>query len=172
VIRVLLVLACLLFFGLCVAGMRLGWRRRAQRQDGLGEHAGVPMTFGDPLLPPMTGLYVGTTHADRWQDRVVARGLGLRATMTTTLTAQGLLIERNGAEPIFVAADNLLDVGVGAGLAGKVMGPGGMLIVRWRDTAGTELDTGLRGDDKSIYPAWVAAVDRITDHPTDQGVPA
>lgn len=170
--RVLLVLACLVFFALCLAGMRLGWRHRARRQDGLGGHADLPATLGDPLLAPMTGLYVGTTHADRWQDRVVTGGLGLRASMTTTLTPQGLLIERDGAEPIFVAAADLLDVGVGAGLAGKVMGPGGLLVVRWRDTAGTELDTGLRGDDKSVYPDWIAAVDRMTDHPTDHGVTA
>lgn len=169
-IRVLLVLGCLVFFGLCLAGMRLGWRHRAQRQDGLGDRTDVPATLADPLLAPMTGLYVGTTHADRWQDRVVAQGLGLRAAMTTTLTAQGLLIDRDGAEPIFVAAADLLDVGVGAGLAGKVMGPGGLLIVRWRDHAGTELDTGLRGDDKSVYPAWIDAVDRLTDHHTNHGV--
>ena len=161
-IRVLLVLACLVFFGLCLAGMRLGWRHRSRRQADLGAHADVPATLSDPLLTPMTGLYVGTTHAERWQDRVVARGLGLRAAMTTTLTEQGLLIERDGAESIFVAAVDLLDVGVGAGLAGKVMGPGGLLVVRWRDSAGTELDTGLRGDDKSVYPEWIAALDRIT----------
>ena len=168
--RLLLVLACLAFFGLCLAGMRLGWRHRAQRQDGLGGHTDVPTALSEPLVAPMTGLYVGTTHADKWQDRVVARGLGLRAAMTTTLTAEGMLIERDGAEPIFVAAADLLDVGVGSGLAGKVMGPGGLLIVRWRDDAGTKLDTGLRGDDKSVYPEWVAAVDRLTDHPTDHGV--
>ena len=166
-IRLLLVLGCLLFFGLCVLGMWRGWGHRARRQDGLGGHAEEPAAFGAPLLAPMTGLYVGTTHADRWQDRVVARGLGLRAAMTATLTEQGLRIERSGAGTIFVAAPDLVDVGVGAGLAGKVTGAGGLLVVRWRDTAGTELDTGLRGDDKGVYPDWIAAVDHLTDH----GVP-
>jgi hypothetical protein len=170
VTRLLLVLACLVFFALCVAGMRSGWRHRAQRQDGLGGRAGLPVVPGASLLAPMTGLYVGTTRADRWQDRVVTDGLGLRAAMTTTLTAQGLLIERDGAEPIFVAAANLLDVGVGAGLAGKVVGAGGLLVVRWRDTSGTELDTVLRADDKSVYPEWIAAVDDLTGHPTNHGV--
>lgn len=165
--RLLLVLACLVFFGLCVVGMGVGWRHRAQRQAGLGGRAGVPSELGKPLLPPMTGLYVGTTHADRWQDRVVTAGLGVRAAMTTTLTAQGILVDRQGAAPIFVAAADLVDVGVGAGLAGKVVGAGGLLVVRWRDTAGTELDTGLRGDDKTVYPDWTTAVDQLTNH----GVP-
>lgn len=165
--RLLLVLACLVFFVLCVLGMRVGWRHRAQRQTGLGGHAGVPSELGEPVLPPMTGLYVGTTHADRWQDRVVTGGLGVRAAMTTTLSAQGILVDRHGAAPIFVAAADLVDVGVGAGLAGKVVGAGGLLVVRWRDTAGTELDTGLRGDDKTVYPDWIEAVDQLTNH----GVP-
>ena len=165
--RAVLVLACLAFFGLGLAGMRLGWRHREQRQDRIGGHGVVPTALGEPLLAPMTGLYAGTTYAERWQDRVVAHGLGRRAAMTTTLTAQGLLVERDGAEPVFVAAADLVDVGVGAGLAGKVMGPGGLLVVRWRDAAGTELDTGLRADDKGVYPDWIAAVDRLTAH----GVP-
>ena len=171
-IRLLLVLACLAFFALCLFGMRAGWRHRARRQAGLGTHAEVPLRLGPPLLAPMTGLYVGTTRADRWQDRVVASGLGLRASMTATLTEQGILIDRDGAEAIFLAAPDLLDVGVGSGLAGKVMGAGGLLVVRWRDGGGVELDTGLRADDKGTYAPWIEAVDRLTDHRTDHGVRA
>ena len=162
-IRLLLVLACLVFFVLCLAGMRVGWRHRAGRQGGVGGRPVPPVDAGPPLLAPLTGLYVGTTRADEWQNRIAAADLGARAESTATLTGQGLLIDRNGAEPIFIPAPALVGVGVGAGLAGKVVGPGGLLVVRWRDDGGNELDTGLRGDDKSVYPDWIEAIDGLVD---------
>lgn len=183
-IRLLIVLACVVFFAVCLGGMRLGWVHRARRQSGLPVLPAAPADPGPPLAPPMTGLYVGTTSAENWQDRVVAHSLGLRADATATLSAAGLLIERAGAQALFIPAGSIVGAGLGAGLAGKVMGPGGLLIVRWRPgaSAGTGsgepgngepgtglLDTGLRADDKSLYPEWVAALDRLTGRPvTDE----
>lgn len=178
-IRLLIVLACVAFFAVCLGGMRLGWVHRARRQSDLPALAVAPADPGPPLAPPMTGLYVGTTAAEHWQDRVVARSLGLRADATATLTTAGLVIDRVGADPVFIPAGSIVGAGLGSGLAGKVVGPGGLLIVRWRPggAAGTgdaeseadsdagELDTGLRADDKSLYPDWVAALDRLTGRP-------
>ena len=61
-IRLLLVLACLVFFAVCLTGMRVGWRHRAARQDGIGGRPAAPVAIGEPLLAPMSGLYVGTTR--------------------------------------------------------------------------------------------------------------
>lgn len=167
-IRVLLVLACVVVFALCLLGMRRGWVNRARRQKDVAPLRPPPADVGPRLLEPMPGLYVGSTTAGRWQDRVVARDLGVRADAVTTLTAAGVLIDRTGAAPMFIPAEAIIGAGVGAGLAGKVLGPGGLLIIRWRlgdDRAGsaeaTELDTGLRADDKSVYPAWVDALDEM-----------
>ena len=160
-IRLLLVLACLVFFAVCLTGMRVGWRHRAGRQSGIGGRPVAPIDAGEPLLPPLSGLYVGTTRADQWQNRIVAADLGARAESLTTLTDQGILIDRDGAGSIFIRTSALVGVGVGAGLAGKVVGPGGLLVVRWRDDAGNELDTGLRADDKSRYPNWIEAIDGL-----------
>lgn len=165
--RALLVLACLILFALCLLGMRQGWLNRGRRQDDVAPLPPSPADPGVALLEPMTGLYVGSTAAGHWQDRVVARNLGVRADATATLTAAGVLIDRTGAAPVFIPAATIVGAGVGAGLAGKVLGPGGLLIIRWRlsddraDSAGTELDTGLRADDKSVYTAWVDALDRM-----------
>lgn len=156
--RTLLVLACLVLFAVCLAGMRRGWRNRGRRQGAVPALPVPPSDLGPVLLAPMTGLYVGTTTAGQWQDRVVAHGLGVRADATAELYTAGVLIERAGAEPLFVPTADLVGAGVGAGLAGKVLGPGGLLLIRWRLGA-IELDTGFRADDKSLYPAWVNAID-------------
>lgn len=159
-IRALLVAACLVFFAVCLVGMRRGWRNRGRRQVALPDLPPAPTQLAEPLVEPISGLYVGSTHAGQWQNRVVAHGLGARADAWTTLTAAGVMIDRSGAAPIFIAAPDIVSVGVGAGLAGKVMGPGGLLIIRWR-LGRVELDTGLRADDKSVYPAWVDAIDAL-----------
>ncbi len=34
----------------------------------------------------------------------------------------------------------------------------GVLVIRWQLPSGTEVDTGFRGDDKTVYPpSWVDA---------------
>ena len=39
----------------------------------------------------------------------------------------------------------------------------GLLVIRWILPSGTEIDSGVRADDKSLYPRWVAAFDTQTD---------
>jgi len=156
VIRTLLVLLCVAVVVLALLGMRRGWRNRARRQSGLPPLPAVPAELGGPSLR-LTGLYVGTTVADRWQDRVVHQGLGTRAAAVATLHRAGVLIDRAGAAPVFLPRDALHGARLAPGLAGKVTGAGGLLVIRWQ-LGGAALDTGLRGDDKDDYPAWVHAI--------------
>jgi hypothetical protein len=156
VIRVLLVALCLLFLGLMLVGMRVGWRHRMERQAVLPELPEVPADLGAALLEA-DGVYVGTTFAASWQDRVVHGGLGARAAATARLHPAGLLLDRQGADPVFVPTDALEQARLAPGLAGKVMGAGGLLVVRWR-LGKAELDTGFRADDKAGYPTWVRAI--------------
>jgi hypothetical protein len=156
--RLLLVLVCVGVLLLLLAGMRWGWRNRAKRQAYLPALPGVPAELGAASLSA-SGLYVGTTFATSWQDRVVHQGLGVRAEASATLYPAGLLIERDGAEPVFVPKEALVGVRLAPGLAGKVMGDGGLLVARWR-LGDAELDTGFRADDKSTYPDWIRALRR------------
>ena len=39
-----------------------------------------------------------------------------------------------------------------------MVGSGGLLVLRWRHGE-TDLDTGLRADDKTVYPDWVTAIE-------------
>jgi hypothetical protein len=155
--RLLLVVACLVLFALGLWGMRVGWRHRAARQGDLSAPPVAPNKLGDALLAPMTGLYVGTAMARSWQDRVVAGGLGARANSVARLYSKGMVIDRDGAAPIFLPAGSIIDVRLAPGLAGKVIGVGGLLVVRWR-LGDDELDTGIRADDKTVYSDWVNAM--------------
>jgi hypothetical protein len=155
--RWMLVAAFLVLFVLALAGMWAGWRHRGRRQDWLPELPAVPAALGAELAPPLSGLYVGSTVATRWQDRIVARGLGARAESVAQLTEAGALIQRQGSTPIFIPDGQLIDARLEPALAGKVVGQGGLLVLRWRHGE-QDLDTGLRADEKTEYPAWITAI--------------
>lgn len=155
--RLLLVLATLVVFALALWGMRRGWLARGRRQGDLDAPPRPPADLGPMLLEPLSGLYVGSTMAGNWQDRIVAGGLGVRADATATLYGKGVVIERQGSETVFVPAGSVVEASLAPGLAGKVVGAGGLLVIRWR-LGGQQIDTGLRADDKTKYPEWVAAL--------------
>ncbi|QIS13435.1 transporter [Nocardia arthritidis] len=155
--RTLWVLGLLLLFALCLFLMYLGWRNRARRQlDRIGELPTVPGDLGAQLLEPTTGLYLGSTIAPSWQDRIAVGDLGFRATAELTRFERGILLERDGATVIWIPQESITAVRTERGHAGKVMTENGVLVIRWKLPTGTEIDTGFRGDDKTVYPAWVA----------------
>lgn len=155
--RALWVLGLALICVLAGWGLWVGWRHRGQRQAGLGPLPAVPNAPGDVLTPALKGLYVSSTTAGNWQDRIVAQGLGVRAPAIVRLTEDGVLIDREGADPIFVPVKDLIEVTTAPGIAGKVMGEAdGILIIRWR-LGETELDSGVRADDRDEQVEFLAA---------------
>jgi hypothetical protein len=154
--RLLLSLAVVALFLLCVAGMRFGWRNRERRQAYLPVPPAVPADLGTPLRAELTGVYVGTTTAGDWQDRIVAHGLGTRAATTVRLFDNGVLLD-NADGPLWLPADDLVDVRTDRALAGKAMGVDGLLVFRWR-LGEYVLDSGVRGDDRDSYRDWITAV--------------
>ncbi|HEY3606459.1 MAG TPA: transporter [Pseudonocardiaceae bacterium] len=154
--RLLLSLAVVAFFVLCAAGMRLGWRNRQRRQSRLPELPAVPADPGTPLMAELTGVYVGTTTAGDWQDRIVVHGLGNRAATRVRLFNDGVLLDNAGG-PLWIPADDLVDARADRALAGKAMGVDGLLVFRWR-LGEHVLDSGVRGDDRDGYHEWITAV--------------
>jgi hypothetical protein len=154
--RLILVALCVLLVVAALAGMRRGWLNRADRQSGLPARPTVPAQLG-PASLTSTGLYVGTAYASSWQDRVVHDGLGARADATAYLHPEGLLIDRRGTTPVFVPRPQWVGARLAPGLAGKVVGAGGLLVLQWR-LGDAVLDTGFRADDKTTYPEWVQAI--------------
>ena len=164
--RTLLTLGLVVLILLAAWGLFAGWRHRAQRQSDLPElPVAPPIGDGVDLTEPLTGLYVSTTRAGSWQDRVVARGLGRRAAATLRLTADGVHIERVGESEIFLPVRDLEAVGTAPGIAGKVMAmPDGILVLTW-NLGGTRLDSGLRLDDLEAQAEWISVASQLIKSP-------
>ena len=151
--RVLLVLAVFLFFALCVYGMWHGWKRRQRKQADLPAFPSTPEKLGEATLAT-TGVYIGTTNAGNWQDRIQVGDIGHRAEAELHLHPEGVAIDRVGADALFLPKGAIRDVRTDKGLAGKVMFGEGLLVIQW-ELEDRLFDTGFRGDDKSVYGQWV-----------------
>ena len=135
--------------------MVLGWRRRAARQAHLvGALPGVPDSLGEPVDAPVPGLYLGSTLAGDWLDRVIAGGLGHRSSAVLTRYSAGILLERSGTGPLWIPRDAVTLVRTERAIAGKVIPGRGVLVVRWRLPSGTEIDSGFRGDGGKAAVQW------------------
>ena len=154
------VLALLALFVLILLAMLAGWRRRARRQQTLGEPY-VPNAGGGALTgtPLGRGVYVTTTLAAQPLERVTAHGLGPRSRATVSdLDDAGtplLEIGREGAEDLLIPWDAVASVHTSGGMIGKWMGGEALAVVRWR-LGETLVDTGLRFEDASGQDALLA----------------
>jgi hypothetical protein len=174
------VLAALI--ALAIRQMMRGWLRRAQRQAQLiGTLPSMPDTVGPALIPATKGLYVGSTLAPSWLDRIAVGDLGYRAKAVLTRYPEGIMLQRTGAGPIWIPDDAIEAIRTEKGLAGKVILGGrsaggtsrakrrgtaggteetheGILAIRWRLPSGAEIDTGFRADDRREYDRWLEGV--------------
>ncbi|GAA1230510.1 transporter [Prauserella halophila] len=169
--RLLLTLVFVALLVLCVYGMWKGWRRQARAQSvRIPPFPERPAEPGAPQLET-PGLYVATTHAGHWQERIVTRGAGLRGPAALRLYDDGIEVDRDGMPSFWIPREAITGIATGKGMAGKVMGTDSLLIVTWRagesDGDGgsgrtVELDTGFRADDRGVYPQWIKQVERDT----------
>ncbi|GAA4667921.1 transporter [Gordonia humi] len=160
----LIALGALFVWLILVALALRGWRNRGRRQEeAVGEFPDLPAELGEPVRGPHTGLYVGSTLAPSWQNRIAIGDKGDRALAELTDYEEGIALTRRGASPIWIPRESIVAVRTENGLAGKVMSRDGVLVIRWTLPTGTQIDTGLRGDDKSAYPEWVAAYEELTE---------
>ncbi|MGW5054655.1 PH-like domain-containing protein [Actinokineospora sp. NPDC004072] len=167
--RALLTLLTLAVLVGLAALMWWGYRNRRKRQAHLPAFPQAPAELlaavragtAPDLLPPSTGLYASTVTDAGWQDRVAIGDIGFRAEATAHLLAEGVLFDRTGAQPVWIPAADVVDARTEPGIAGKVMGGAGLLVVRWR-IGDHEFDTGFRADDKDDYQTWVPALRSLT----------
>ncbi|GAA1075125.1 MULTISPECIES: PH-like domain-containing protein [Tsukamurella] len=132
--------------------MALGWRRRGRRQAAaVGEIPSTPEQLTDLVFGPVSGVYVGSTIAPHWQDRVAVGDWGYRATVNLSRYEDGYLMERGRGNPMWIADGAIVEVRRAAKLAGKVMPGDGLLVIRWELPTGTVIDSGFRADDKTTY---------------------
>jgi hypothetical protein len=153
--RLLLTLGTL---AVCAAGyllMARGWRSRLRRQQDV---AAPPVSDGTApvVVDWVPGLYVGTTSAGDWLDRITAHRLSDRATGELCIAADGVHVLRDDLPEVFVPTADLRDVSIEQSLAGKVVSTG-MLVLTWQ-LGDREVATGFRADDPAAHPAFVTAL--------------
>jgi hypothetical protein len=133
-----------------------GWLHRAQRQaEMIGHLPPLPDTVGPAIVPATKGLYVGSTIAPSWQNRIAVGDLGFRSKAVLTRYPEGIMVQRTGAGPIWIPDESITAIRTERGIAGKALTHDGILAIRWKLPTGTEIDTGFRGDDRRELANWV-----------------
>ncbi len=146
------------------AMMWWGWRRRGRRQSDVGALHTVPEPLSPSTFGPVEAVYVSTTRAGDWLDRVVAHGLGTRSDAEVSVHADGVLLRRAGAADVWVPAADLTAVRRERGAAGKFVRERGLVVLTW--TLGDAgLDTALRTRYDDDRGALEGAVRELTDKP-------
>lgn len=148
------VLALLVAF--FIRRMMRGWLNRAQRQaEMIGTLPALPDTVGPAIVAPTKGLYVGTTLVPHWNDKVAAGDLGFRAKAVLTRFPEGIMVQRNGAGPVWIPDESIVVVRAERAIAGKALTHDGILVIRWRLPSGIEIDTGFRADVRAELNRWL-----------------
>ncbi|MFC0623919.1 PH-like domain-containing protein [Kribbella deserti] len=133
----------LAIIALAYFGMLKGWRHRQQRQADLATLPAVPTALAE-APEGVEGVYIATTTAGDWMDRIAVHELGVRSVADLAVTEAGLLFRRRGAADVFIPADQVTGVRTDRGIAGKVTAESsGLVVVTWLHD-GRELDTGFR----------------------------
>ncbi|WP_454048537.1 PH-like domain-containing protein [Cellulomonas sp. Marseille-Q8402] len=132
-----------------LAGMAKGWRRLQRGPAEVPAPPAVPddADLGAARSEAFDATYVSSTRAGDWLDRVGAHGLGVRSVATVQVHDAGVVVRRRGAPDVFVPRASLRAVGTSGGMAGKVVGGEGLVVLTWAPDAGRDprgLDTGLR----------------------------
>lgn len=169
-------LVIVVIIGVVIRRMLRGWKHRGERQAELvGEGAAMPDMLGSATVAPTRGLYLGSTlvspnalrasgSSPDWLERIAVGDWGYRSKAVLTRYPEGILLERSGANPIWIPQDAITIIRTVRALAGKVIpgggrgrseSAGGILAIRWRLPSGTEIDTGFRGDDRLEYARWI-----------------
>ncbi len=146
--RLLLTLGTLAFAAIVYALMLKGWRSRQRRQADLPAPP-VATPGAARVAGPFAGLYVGTTGAQHWMDRIAVHQLSDRATGTAAVAGDGLHLLRDDLPEVFVPCAATRSVTIETSLAGKVVSTG-MLVVTWQ-LGDREVATAFRADDPADH---------------------
>lgn len=158
-LRIALVALMVALIALVLVGMRRGWKARAARQSDLP----APETDGleRATLGPVPGVFVGSSSAGDWLDRIVVHDLGVRSRADLLVGPSGVLLERAGARDVFVPRSALRAVRSDRGIAGKAYERDGVLILTW-ELGGRLVDTGFRADVAAEQLEALTALESLT----------
>ena len=155
-----LLLTALIIAGILFAYwlMRRGWRNMLERQGDIAEPA--PLHGGPAIAGPWEGLFLGSSFAGRWLERVAVHDLGARSRVRVSVTEQGIDFEREGARSFSIPNAALIGVRADSGIAGRAYETGGIIVFTFR-LGDTEVECGTRfpstDDHLAVLTAWEAA---------------
>jgi len=155
--RIALTVGTVLFAVVVYALMLRGWRSRQRRQGDLPPPPRPPAEPAGVLVGAVPGLFVGTTYAGDWLDRVAVHNLSDRSAGWLELAGDGVHVEREGLPELYLPYDVITEATPGDRLAGKVMGRGGLLLLTWR-LGGRLVTSAFRADDHSAHARLATAV--------------
>jgi hypothetical protein len=153
--RLLLTLGTLALALVAYTGMLKGWRARQRRQSDLPS----PPTAtheATVIVGPVPGLFVGTTGADSWLDRIVVHHLSDRAAAEASVAQDGVHVARAGLPELFVPWSDLDRADVETAVGGKVVSTG-MLVLTWR-LGDRVLRSAFRADDRDAHSLLLNAI--------------
>ena len=150
ILAIALLVALAIFLVLYVT--LIGRRRLAQRTTTVVPRPPAvpgPEQVGPVRFGPLEAVYVSTTLHGDWLARVGAHGLGDRSGALVSVHDGGVLVERDGADDLWVPVHAVRSAGLAPGMAGKYVGADGLVVLTWSvppadDVATALVDTGLR----------------------------
>jgi len=152
------ILGTLLILAAAYFGMYRGWRNRQSRQADLAPLPAVP---DEDKTRGIEGVYVATTTAGDWMDRIAVHELGVRSIADLAVSADGLIFHRQGAADVFIPVDQVTGVRTDRGIAGKVTAEkSGLVVVTWTHD-GHQLDTGFRPRRKADAAALTGSISTL-----------
>ncbi|MCV7394896.1 PH-like domain-containing protein [Mycobacterium paraseoulense] len=135
--------------------MMRSWRRRSERQAELiGDLPDLPGQAGEVVITTR-GHYCGSMMAPGWSERITAGDLGFRSKAVLTRYAEGIMVERVRAQPIWIPQDSITGIRIERSMGGRAVARIGILAIRWRLPSGVEIDTGFRAQHREEYAAWL-----------------
>ena len=141
------------FGGLCWLMWR-GYQRRAGRQADVPQPASTaPAGFDQG--EGVEGIYASTTTHGDWLDRIAVHGLGVRSNARITVADAGVFFAREAAPDLFIPAADVLGAELAPGIAGKVTGGEGVLLITWH--------LGERTVDTGFHPRARAERERLLE---------
>ena len=145
-----------------------GWNRRKARQSDVPPLVPIPADFaadhGEDQL--VEGIYVSTTSAGDWLDRIAVHGLGNRSKAVIAVDAEGVGVMRSlfGASDFFIPAEAVQGVRLTTGMAGKYLRDEGIVVITWQH-GDRVLDTGVKTRLEADRAILVEAVQNIQKTP-------
>jgi hypothetical protein len=133
------------------------WRRSPQYA---APHTHTPAQWQAQIC--VAAVYASTTRSGRWMERLRGGDLGSRSRANLCVGDLGIWIDRENAESIFIGRKAITSISLAPGIAGKVVGGRGVLVVTWM--LGDHLvDTGLLITDQQNREAIFTAASELVD---------